>query len=360
MNKLSLFNLFLSPKKLLLLIGIAFVTITSTPLKASAADRLKFNLGILSFELSIDALELYAKEGKINRELNFYTSRLDERTVSQLRRVLRRKINVNPVLLYRLTRSPMIIELIESLGEVATTHHERNGFYALRGSITNAAIEQPDGVTLIDVLRQFPTDDISIDAARLFELRDELNALIEYREAIVKSVVQQAEQEIVNANKFLPLKDLRTPGGIAFIEKTIEIESRTADQNVGIRSREPFRVRLYLPKGLPEPVPVAILSHGFGSEPRSFDYLSKHLASHGIAAVAVEHIGSDSDYELEILEGAKKRTIASSEFIERPLDIHYVLDELERRNTSNWGMATIREFYSHIPLKPLFRVSFIN
>ena len=333
MNKLRLFDLFLSPKKLLLLLGITFFTIASTPLKASAAERLKLNFGILSLELSIDALELYANEGKINRELNFFTSRLDQRTVTQLRRILRRKINIDPVLLYRLTRSPMVIELIESLGEVATTHYERNGFYAIRGSITNAAIEQPDGVTLIDVLRQFPTNDISIDAARLFELRDELTALIEYREAIVKSVVQQAEQEIDNANKFLPLKDLRTPGGIAFIEKTIEIESRTADQNVGIRSREPFRVRLYLPKGLPEPVPVAILSHGFGSEPRSFDYLSKHLASHGIAAVAVEHIGSDSDYELEILEGAKKRTIASSEFIERPLDIHYVLDELERRNT---------------------------
>ena len=335
MNKLNIFNLFLSSKKLLLLIGIAFVAITSTPRKASAAERLKFNLGILSFELSIDALELYANEGKINRELNFYTSRLDEKTVLQLRRILRRKINIDSVLLYRLTRSPMIVELIESLGEVATTHHERNGFYALRGSITNAAIEQPDGITLIDVLRQFPTDDISIDAARLFELRNELTALIEYREAIVRLVVQQAEQKTTNSNNFFPLKDLRTPGGVNFTERTIEIDARIADENSGIRSREPFRVRLYLPQGLTKPAPVAILSHGFGSEPKSFDYLGKHLASYGIAAVSVEHIGSDSDYELEILEGAKKRAIASSEFIERPLDIHYVLDELERRNASD-------------------------
>lgn len=105
--------------------------------------------------------------------------------------------------------------------------------------------------------------------------------------------------------------------------------------NSGVRSREPFRVRLYLPQGLSKPAPVVVLSHGFGSEPKSFNYLGEHLASYGIAAVSVEHIGSDSDYELEILEGARKRAIAPREFIERPLDIHYVLDELERLNQSD-------------------------
>ena len=308
------------------------------PRSIQAAENLKLNYGVLGFSLSIDSLELYAKEGEINSELNFYTKRLNDRTLTQLRRILQRKINIDPVLLYRLTRSPMVMEIIRNLGEVATTHRGHNGFYAIRGSVTNAAIEhQERGVTLIDVLKAFPGEDILVDISKLFELRDELTALVEYREAIREIVIEQAKKEAATGikNSFLPKKDLRTPGGIDFIEQTIEIDSRIADNNSGVRSREPFRARLYMPQGLDKPVPVVLLSHGFGSEPRSFNYLSEHLASYGIAAVSVEHIGSDSDYELEILEGAKKRAIAPREFVERPLDIHYVLDELERRNQTD-------------------------
>ena len=308
------------------------------PRSIQAAENLRFNYGVLGFSLSIDSLELYAEEGEINSELNFYTKRLDDRTVKQLRRILQRRINIDPILLYRLTRSPMVANILESLGEVATTHRGHNGFHAIRGSITNSAIEHQDrGVSLIDVLRAFPGEDIWLNTSKLFELRDELTALVEYREAIRKLVTQQARKEATTeiGNSFLPKKDLRTPGGTAFTQQTIEIDSRIADKNSGVRSREPFRVRLYLPQGLDKPAPVVLLSHGFGSEPKSFSYLSEHLASYGIVAVSVEHIGSDSDYELEILEGVKKRAIASQEFIERPLDIHYVLDELERRNRTD-------------------------
>ena len=336
MKKLSLIDyICLFTKRLLLTGGISLGMVAMSPLSTLGAENLRFNYGILGFSLSIDSLELYAKEGKINSELNFYTKRLDEKRVKQLRRVLSRRIDINPILLYRLTRSPMVVEIIKSLGEVATTHQGHNGFHAIRGSITNAAIENQDrGITLIDVMRRFPTQDIRVDLGKLLEARDELTTLVEYREAIRDLVVQQVKQEAdaTITSGFLPKKDLRTAGRISFTRKTIEIDSRIADKNSGVRSREPFRVRLYLPQGLSKPAPVVILSHGFGSEPKSFDYLGEHLASYGIAAASVEHLGSDSDYELEILEGAKKRAIAAGEFIERPLDIQYVLDELERRN----------------------------
>ena len=326
--------LYLFIRKLLLSGGMS-LGMVAISLPALGAENIRFNYGVLGFSLSIDSLELYAKEGEINSELNFYTKRLDAKRVKQLRRVLSREINIDPILLYRLTRSPMAIEIVKSLGEVATTHRGHNGFHALRGSIVNVAIENQDrGITLIDVMRRFPTQDIQVDLRKFLKVRDELTTLVEYREAIRELVIQQAKQETdaTVVNSFLPKKDLQAAGGIDFIQETIEIDSRMADTNSGVRSREPFRVRLYLPQGLSKPAPVVILSHGFGSEPKSFDYLGEHLASYGIAAISVEHLGSDSDYELEILEGAKKRAISAQEFIERPLDIQHVLDELERRN----------------------------
>lgn len=125
----------------LLLSGLGTTAIAlCTSQSTLAAERIKFNCDPLEFSLSVDALELYAEEGEINNELNFYTKRLDNRTVKQLRRILRRRVNIDPILLYRLTRSPMVAEILENLGKVATTHHGHNGFYTIRASITNTAI----------------------------------------------------------------------------------------------------------------------------------------------------------------------------------------------------------------------------
>ena len=316
---------------------LGLTTAILTPQPAQGADKIHFNYGMLEFPLSVDSLETFAKTGEIDSELGFYTQRLREKQILQLQRILRRRINIDPILLYRLTRSPMVVEIIQSLGEVATTHHNGNGFYAIRGSVTNAALKQGGGVTLIDVLREFPGENIEVDLGKLIQLQKELTALVEYREAVRELVAKQATQEsgLSIKNTFLPQRDLRVSGGIVHKEQIIEIGSRMADKNSGIRSRKPFRARLYLPQGLSEPAPLVVMSHGFGSEPKSFDYLGEHLASYGIAAVSVEHIGSDSDYELEILEGARKQAISPQEFIERPLDVRYVLDEIERRSQSD-------------------------
>ena len=280
------FNLF---TRKLLLLGISLGVTALTPIPTLAAESLRFNYGILDFSLSLDSLELYAKEGKINSELNFYTKHLDERTVKQLRRVLRRRISIDPILLYHVTRSPMVVEIIKSLGEVATTHRGYNGFYAIRGSVVNAAFEyQERGITLIDVLREFPGEDILLDTAKLVELKEELTSLVEYREAAIKLVIQKAQIETNNniTNSLVPQKDLRNSGGINFTQQTITINSRMGNKSSGIRKREPFQAQLYLPQGLAKPVPIVVLSHGFGSESKSFDYLGEHLASYGIAAVS--------------------------------------------------------------------------
>ena len=318
-------------KKLLLpwLIGLAAIALI--PQRMNAAESLRFNYGILSFSLSIDALELYANEGKINRELGFYTKRLEPKTVRQLRRILRRRFDVQPAWLYHLTRASMITEMLESLGEVVTTHPGGNGFYALRGSLVNAAVEQQGSVTLIDVLRQFPSEEIAIDISKLLKFKQELTALTEYRQAVTEYIYEQGQSQAEPIAE-VSYQNLTVPGKINFVRQTIEIESQIASSN-SIRNDRSFRAMVYLPQV--ESAPVVILSHGFGAEPESFNYLGEHLASYGIAAVAVEHIGSDSDYELEFLKGASQDALLPQEFIERPLDVQQVVDELERRYQSD-------------------------
>ncbi|NJL83535.1 MAG: hypothetical protein HC890_12350 [Chloroflexaceae bacterium] len=59
-----------------------------------------------------------------------------------------------------------------------------------------------------------------------------------------------------------------------------------------------------------------------------------HLASHGYLVAVPQHPGSDSIWLEKFLTGLVKDVFDVNDFINRPLDITFVLDELERRNAS--------------------------
>ncbi len=79
-----------------------------------------------------------------------------------------------------------------------------------------------------------------------------------------------------------------------------------------------------------------VISHGFGANRRFFSYLARHLASHGITVAAIEHPGSNSG---AINNAANQMNLAqllpASEFIDRPKDVSFLLNELEKLNTQS-------------------------
>jgi predicted dienelactone hydrolase len=60
------------------------------------------------------------------------------------------------------------------------------------------------------------------------------------------------------------------------------------------RQRE-VPVRLYLPNAARPgaPVPLVVFSHGIGGSRRGYSYLGSHFASHGVASLHLQHVGSD-------------------------------------------------------------------
>ena len=54
-------------------------------------------------------------------------------------------------------------------------------------------------------------------------------------------------------------------------------------------------VRLYWPAQVPggASVPLVVFSHGIGGSRSGYSYLGKHFASHGIASLHLQHVGSD-------------------------------------------------------------------
>ncbi|NJL84513.1 MAG: alpha/beta fold hydrolase, partial [Chloroflexaceae bacterium] len=77
--------------------------------------------------------------------------------------------------------------------------------------------------------------------------------------------------------------------------------------------------------------PLVVMSHGFAADRRFLAYLAQHLASHGITVVAVEHPGSNIESLLELSSPANLQALLpAAEFIDRPKDISFVLNELNQ------------------------------
>ncbi|MFN0185690.1 MAG: alpha/beta hydrolase family protein, partial [Aquabacterium sp.] len=86
---------------------------------------------------------------------------------------------------------------------------------------------------------------------------------------------------------------------------------------------------LYLPKGAAGARPLVLMSHGAGGSRRANHAQSRHLASHGFAVLALEHVGSDT---ARLLRGgnwmANLREMISDrdELLARPRDVRFALD----------------------------------
>lgn len=137
------------------------------------AETIKLIYGPFQGNLSVDCLETYAKTGKITKEFRFYARFLDRETLIQLRHWLQKSFISDRVELYKYTHSSEGEKLLQQLGTVVKTHPQRNGFYALRSALIQAA-DKPansDGWTILEAMHKFPTENLEINTKELFKLQ---------------------------------------------------------------------------------------------------------------------------------------------------------------------------------------------
>jgi len=95
-----------------------------------------------------------------------------------------------------------------------------------------------------------------------------------------------------------------------------------------IRQR-PVPVRLYLPSS-PKRVPLVVVSHGIGGSRRGYSWLGTFLASNGLAALHLQHVGSDRQIwagnPLGVV-GRLQDAAQDREAIARAQDLRFALDQ---------------------------------
>lgn len=302
----------------------------STPLHA--AEKIDFVYSPIEETLKVSSLEKFVKDGTIDENLAFYLNivKPSEQEKALFRRLLTKKIDVDPVVLSRLLKTDEGERLLTFFGDIINIQGGSSGKIALRGAIVTAALDKKEGLTLLNFLRQLSVD-VQIDVRKAIALAKDIGIVVDGTEKFVAEVAQLSAQEAQQSpnTDFDKLPDLRQPGDFAIEEKIWNLTDSK-------RNRK-FYVQIYQPKQWREgKTPVVIFSHGLMSSPKGYAEKAKHLASYGFLVVMPQHPGSDDIYAQEFTEGYYPDVSDVNEFINRPLDISYTLDELERRNASEF------------------------
>jgi predicted dienelactone hydrolase len=331
-------------KKFLRYLSFAFISTVLTATPSIAADQIAFDYPPFGeFTLATESLETFAREGKINKDFAFYAQRATPQQLAQLRELLQQRFKVTPTLVSQFSYSPLGEKVVQRLGELIQTDTRKNGFYAIRGALILAAAD-PQGLTVVNVLRRFPSNSVRINFTEGLQVVSNLTDLLKRRDAIVAFIQREANAEAEVAKvDFSKQPDLRSPGNFRFSKITLELKDRTRDRRLP--------VDLYLPTPPlspsstppPSPFPLIVISHGVASDRFAFVYLAQHLASYGFAVAALEHPGSNAQRFQRYFAGLAGPP-EPTELINRPLDVKFVLNELQRLEKSDPRMQSKLNF----------------
>ncbi|MDJ0718680.1 MAG: alpha/beta hydrolase, partial [Prochloraceae cyanobacterium] len=259
--------------------------------------------------------------------LNLVLTHLKPSEQAELRKALQLQENINPIQLNRFLHTPIGEEILTQLGKVINLPGSQNGKYAIRSAAYRAARNQ-DGLSLINFLRQFSTD-VELNAKNLATIANGVSNLIAETETITAQIQKLSSVEAAadSGVNFANLQDLRTPGSLGYSKQTITLNDTS-------RQRQ-FQVALYRPQQWREgQTPVVIASHGLASSPKHFKKQAQHLASYGYFVAVPQHLGSDNKQFQDLLSGYSQEIFKLNEFIDRPLDVTFLLNELEKHNHS--------------------------
>lgn len=309
-------------------LGLFAFTAVCTAAPAFGAERIYITYGPLEESVPVESLALFAKEGKIDSNLDGFAQYAKKSQLAEIRSALQAKAEISPVTIAQFLYTPQGEVLLERFGRVVQTKARQPGFYAIRAALILAAAD-PEGLTILNVLQKFPTYGIRIDIARGLGIANELTSLINRSNQTIAGVAQLSEAQAAS-EPAVPAAAMLQPqlaGPYTWKKSSVTLTSPNRDRT--------FDMDIYLPQGSPQPAPVVVISHGLGSDRISFQYLAKHLASYGFAVAVPEHSGSNAQQIQNLVTGRASEVAEPAEFVNRPLDIKDLLDYLTKLSTTD-------------------------
>ena len=307
---------------LIALFSCSFIsTVLISP--AVSADRIAFSYGVLGeFYISIADLETFVTEGKVTRSFAYYADRLSKQDLAKLRALLNQSFDINQITASTFLNLPIGKQLIKEIGLIIDSP-SRISQPALKGSLILAASE-PEGLTILNVLRLYSTKTLKLNTKRIMEAVDEGTKLLADTERVFKALEREAAmvaktEGTINVNT---LTDLKKMGSKKWHQEALVIKSDRHRHIEGV---------VYLPKTTKKPAPLIMIAPGLNTNWQNFAYLAEHFASYGFGVAAVNFPGTNA-HRIDAISKGLDTPPPYNQWVEQPKVITQLLDEIAKKS----------------------------
>ncbi|MCC5634358.1 alpha/beta hydrolase [Nostoc sp. CHAB 5844] len=314
----------ISRKALNLLAGcfcaVVFTKFLGITTAATAADTVVLRYGLLAESVSLAELQKAAELGDFPGGFELYGRRLSSQQRRFLLNTLKMPLSLNVVTVNKLLNTQIGTTILNDFS-TAVVRKDKAGVQAIRAGLVIGSTA-PQGLSLLSFIAAYPSQSLEINLPQTFKIAGNFNTAFWQTQQFMLAIAPQLNQQSLQVS--LPF-DPSQPG-------TAQVQVLKLNWNDQQRNRN-IPVDIYWSTTATANKPLIIYSHGLGSVRTDLRYLAEHLASHGYVFVAVEHPGSNQTNVDFGLQG-KNKLLKPQEFLDRPKDISFVLDELAKINQS--------------------------
>ena len=311
------------------------------PSPGLSAEVINVTLRSISFDIPLSDLELLADQGKVSTNLSFVEIASQPGQIESLRALLRTRFDLNPTALSQFLALPEGDILLARIGSLllddaaSDTADTSSNAELLQETILTASVHR-DGLSLINLVRQYPRERLVLDVGQVLALVSENSDFYIRRPEIIRAIQDQANLDRIPPS---PQADLTQNGPFTWRKQplTFRTPGRPSFSFADLYLPQPANRKLGN-RQVEAKTPLVILSHGLGSNRRTLAYLAEHLASYGYAGLVLEHSETSSDRFNRFLSGMAAPPSAS-ELLLRPKDVSAALDHLTERAKHNPNLA---------------------
>jgi predicted dienelactone hydrolase len=288
---------------------------------AKATETVVVRKGFLESSIAVADLRSLAETGKVPDRLQNYANLLSGEQRSQIFGALKAKIPLNVVGLSNLLNTRIGTAILADLTTVIP-RRDGAGVEALRSALVLGA-NTPEGLSVLSFIENYPGPRVVVDLDRAFAVLGNLNSGFWQTQRFMAAIAPRLAASKPTLN--LPFDPTQPgPNSVRLLQ---------LDLNDTARNRR-IPLDVYWSKAATADKPTIVFSHGLGSVRTDLRYLAEHLASHGYVVAALEHPGSNETNTNAAIAG-KSRLVSPQEFLDRPKDISFVLDELAKLNQTH-------------------------
>ncbi|MBE9118725.1 alpha/beta hydrolase [Lusitaniella coriacea LEGE 07157] len=287
-----------------------------------AAETVVLRSGESQTTVALEDIQQLAETGEVPSNLEDLARILSPIQRSQILNALQANLNsVDGTAVSGFLNTEMGERLVRAIAALTPKKDLIQHFY-LRRALINAA-NDPKGLSLVSFIAAYPQESLELNLDKAFLVAQNFNRDFWQTQAFMSAIAPKLTPNTPNVE--IPF-DATQLGNQRVQRRSFTLTDRARDRAIPLD--------LYFSNASTQNKPLIIFSHGLFSVNEEMIYLAEHLASYGYVVAVPEHPRSNGTHLEQVLK-FRRELLDPQEFLNRPRDISFILDEFNRLNRTS-------------------------